>query len=169
MSILSLVRSRVFVVLLVLGAALAVAAACSDGDGGGQTPAAGQTPEAHEDESETGETPAASTSVDVALVEFAINPAQDTVDAGTVTFSVSNDGATPHNLRVVKTDLAPDALPKDGVLVDEGQVDVVVSTADLPGGATEEQSVDLAAGSYVLVCNIPGHYDLGMLTAFTVE
>jgi uncharacterized cupredoxin-like copper-binding protein len=29
-------------------------------------------------------------------------------------------------------------------------------------------TVDLAAGSYVLLCNLPGHYESGMRTAFDV-
>ena len=93
------------------------------------------------------------------------------VPAGTVTFNVSSDGAIFHNLIVVATDLAPDGLPVDGALfaVDEQQVEVVASTADLDPGDTEELTVDLAAGDYVLICNIPTHYSAGMTVAFTVE
>ena len=42
-------------------------------------------------------------------------------------------------------------------------------------GETQEVTVDLAAGSYVLICNIfnadenEAHYMEGMRTAFTVE
>ncbi len=114
-------------------------------------------------------TPAGATTVGVGLVEFAVNPAQDTVDAGALTFNVSNDGTTDHTFRVIKTDLAPDALPTAASQVDEAQVDVVASTPDFAAGETQEVSVDLEAGSYVLICNLPGHYDLGMRAAFTVE
>ena len=143
--------------VVLLGAALALAAACGDDDDGGESPAAGETPAA----------PA--TTVDVGLVEFAVNPAQDTVDAGTLTFNVSNDGTEVHTFRVIKTDLAPDALPTAASRVDEGQVDVVASIPEFNAGETEDVNVDLDAGSYVLICNVPGHYDLGMRAAFTVE
>ena len=143
--------------VVLLGAALALAAACGDDDDGGESPAAGETPAA----------PA--TTVDVGLVEFAVNPAQDTVDAGTLTFNVSNDGTEVHTFRVIKTDLAPDALPTAASRVDEGQVDVVASIPEFNAGETEDVNVDLDAGSYVLICNLPGHYDLGMRAAFTVE
>ncbi len=103
------------------------------------------------------------------MVEFAVNPAQDTVDAGALTFSVSNDGTEAHTFRVIKTDLAPDALPTANALVDEAQLDVVASIPEFAAGETQEVSVDLEAGSYVLICNVPGHYDLGMRVAFTVE
>ena len=161
MFILSFVRGRIFVVLLVLGVALIIAAACGDdGDDvelsdGDETPAAGDTP--------------AATTVDVGLEEFAVNPAQNTVDAGTLTFSVSNDGAIPHNFLVIKTDLASDALPTADAQVDEGQVDVAASIPEYAAGDTEEVSVDLEPGSYVLICNVAGHYDSGMRAAFTVE
>ena len=114
---------------------------------------------------------AAETSVDVRLIEFAVELSVDSVPAGTVTFNTSSEGAIFHNVKVIATDLAPDALPIDDALfaVDEEQVDVVASTADLDPGEQETLTVELAAGSYVLICNIPGHYEGGMATAFTVE
>jgi uncharacterized cupredoxin-like copper-binding protein len=160
-------RLRTFLIPTILILALAlVAAACGGDDDDGGTPTGTATPTAT---STATPTPAAATTVDVALTEFAVNPAQDTVDAGTLTFSVANDGALPHNFRVIKTDLASDALPTANNLVDEGQVDVVASIADYAGGETEEVSVDLEPGSYVLICNVVGHYDLGMRAGFTVE
>ncbi len=148
---------------VLLGAAFALAA-CDGDDGaeGGETPAADETPAA-------GETPAAAPTVDVGLTEFVVNPAQDTVDAGTVTFSVSNDGTEDHSFRVIKTDLAPDALPTAAGRVDEAQVDIVANIQQFAAGETQEVSPDLETGSYVLICNVPGHYDLGMRAAFTVE
>ena len=35
--------------------------------------------------------------------------------------------------------------------------------------ASRLESVVLEAGHYVLVCNLPGHYELGMATNFTVD
>jgi uncharacterized cupredoxin-like copper-binding protein len=167
MSISSFVRRPIFLALLALGVVLIVAAACGDGGddiqefSGDETPAAGETPA-------DGEAPAAAT-VDVGLTEFAVNPAQDTVDTGTLTLRVSNDGAIVHNFRVVRTDLAPDALPTANAQVDEGQVEVVAAIPDFGAGETQEVSVELDPGSYVFLCNVPGHYDLGMRAAFTVE
>ncbi len=119
----------------------------------------------------TDEPTAAETSVDVGLSEFVLEPSVDSVPAGTVTFNVSSDGAIFHNLRIVATDLDPDGLPTDDATfgVDEAQVDIVGGTADLDPGDTEELTVDLAAGNYVLICNIPTHYDLDMRVAFSVE
>lgn len=114
---------------------------------------------------------AVETSVDVRLIEFAVEPSVDSVPAGAVTFNASSEGVIFHNFKVIATDLAPDALPVDDALfaVDEEQVDIVANTADLNPGEQETLTVELAAGSYVLICNVPTHYGAGMTVAFTVE
>ncbi len=166
---------------------LFVAAACGDdGDGDDADPTATEpaveeptaTEPADAEPTASGEPDptateavAAETSVDVSLTEFVLEPSVDSVPAGTVTFNVTSDGAIFHNLRVIATDLAPDGLPTDDATfgVDESQLDVVASSADLDPGDAEELTVDLEAGSYVLICNIPTHYDIGMTVAFTVN
>lgn len=98
-----------------------------------------------------------------------VDPA--TTAAGDVTFNVTNDGTITHNLRVAETDLAPGDLPIDtaNFEVDEQAANVIAKGADLPKDQTETVTAPLAAGSYVLFCNVPGHYEQGMHTGFTVE
>ena len=69
------------------------------------------------------------------------------------------------------TELPADALPQDdaGLGVDEDQVNIVAETADLGPDESEEIVANLEPGSYVLICNIPGHYGSGMSSAFTVQ
>lgn len=117
--------------------------------------------------------------VDVTLQEFSIIPSQDSVSAGEVTFEVENTGPEDvHEFVVIKTDLAPDALPtdEDGVVDEEGGgMEVIDEIEDIPVGETQSLTVDLDAGNYALICNIwdedeqEAHYQEGMLTAFTVE
>lgn len=107
--------------------------------------------------------------VNVSLAEYTVTVDPASVPAGEITFHVTDAGTIFHNLRVIKTELDPGALPANGE-VDESQVDVVAATdADLEAGQTAELKVDLQPGSYVLLCNFPGHYASGMHTAFTVE
>ena len=118
-------------------------------------------------------------SVDVALAEWSVTPSQATAAAGDVTFTVTNDGTEPHEFLVIRSDLAPDALPVDDEgRVPEDEVDIIDEIEPFAAGTTEEMTVDLEAGSYVLICNIvelpPGeepesHYLNGMFTGFTVE
>ncbi len=156
-------------ILLVLLSLLVLAAACSDDDSDAD-PTATTAPAGDQTATET-DAPAAETSVDVSLTEFAVEPSDDSVPAGTVTFNVTSDGGIFHNFKVVATDLALDDLPLDdsGFAVDEDEVDVQGGTEDLDPGEVEELTLELEAGNYVLICNIPTHYGAGMAVAFTVE
>ena len=152
-------------VLAAMVALAVVVAACSDDDDGGSTPT--DEPEATEP-TETG--PAdQGTLVDVTMTEFSVTSLVDTVPAGTVKFVVRNTGAIDHNFRLIKTDLAPDALPTDAGMADESQLDVIASIEDFGAGESRDVSADLEPGSYVLLCNFVGHYQSGMTVAFTVE
>jgi hypothetical protein len=89
-----------------------------------------------------------------------------------VDLKVTDRGPTAHEPLILKTDLASHKLPlgPDG-RVDEGGTGVQKvfdSGANIDVGATKTFHTALAAGNYVLVCNLPGHYKLGMHTAFTV-
>jgi uncharacterized cupredoxin-like copper-binding protein len=117
-------------------------------------------------------TPAAPGTTAVGLIDpdWAVTASPDTTAAGTITFTVTNEGTITHNFRIVAGDI-PDALPIDdsGFQVDEAVVEVLAESADLDVGETEEVPADLATGAYVIFCNIAQHYENGMFTAFTVE
>lgn len=122
-----------------------------------------------------GETATASTvtasNVTVNLSEFRIDLSSESLPAGPVTFDVANQGTVLHNLRIAATTTAADELSVSDatLMVDESQAQVVGSSQNLAAGESESLSVSLAPGSYVLFCNIPGHYQAGMHTSFTVE
>jgi uncharacterized cupredoxin-like copper-binding protein len=166
----SLITSGALIAFLAL---FLLIAACSDDDDDADptatTPPDSSEPQATEP-SDT-EPPDSETTVDTSLTEFEIALSVESAAPGTVTFNASSDGAIFHNLRVVATDLDPDALPTNDstFTVDESELDVVGSTDDLDPGESEELTVDLPSGSYVLICNIPTHYDAGMSLAFEVE
>ena len=105
----------------------------------------------------------------VELSEFAVAVDPASAASGTITFNVANAGGVIHNLRVIRSDAAPDALPVEAGQVAEGQVDVVGRIEDFAGGSSESITLDLTPGSYLLICNVAGHYQLGMTTAFTVQ
>lgn len=109
--------------------------------------------------------------IDVSLTSYAIAPSADTMNAGDVAFTITNDASDQaHEFVIVSTDLAANALPVDANGdVDEEQITVVDEVEDLEMGATEDLSVNLPAGHYVLMCNEPGHYAQGMYLDFTVQ
>jgi uncharacterized cupredoxin-like copper-binding protein len=117
--------------------------------------------------------------VDVTLQEFAVGADPSSVSAGSVTFNIENIGPDDvHEFVVIRTDLDPTALPTDetGAVEETGEgMEVVDEVEDIPVGDTPTLTVDLTAGSYVLICNIydeaeqEAHYSEGMRTAFTVS
>ena len=116
--------------------------------------------------------------VAVTLQEWAVVLNADSAAAGDVTFEVTNDGPEDvHEFVVIKTDLDAADLPTDadGAVEETGEgMEVVDEIEDIPVGETQELTVTLDAGNYVLICNIysadedEAHYRMGMRTPFTV-
>lgn len=104
------------------------------------------------------------------LDEFAVVPDVDSVDAGRMRFEVSNAGELAHNLRVIRTDVAPGDLPVEGAGVDEGAsaLTVVARIKLLQPKQTRILTARLTPGTYVLICNVPGHYQSGMRATLEV-
>jgi uncharacterized cupredoxin-like copper-binding protein len=107
--------------------------------------------------------------INAQLVDWKITFDNATGKAGSITFSVSNKGANTHEFVVVKTDLAADKLPVTGNLVDESAFTPVDEIEDIEPGATPTLTVTLAAGHYVILCNIEEHYGKGMHADLTVQ
>jgi uncharacterized cupredoxin-like copper-binding protein len=117
-----------------------------------------------------GSTAAGGTTVVATLSDKAITLDRPGAASGTVTFKVVNAGTVVHSLILLKTDvphdkIAPDA--KDASRVD--QAGLLRETGQIPVGQSKEFSVKLAAGAYVLVCNEPAHYVIGMHIPFTAK
>lgn len=115
--------------------------------------------------------------VHVHLDEWSVEPDPASIDGPvTATFEGHNHGEFPHQVVVIRTNLAPDALPMERGKVDvddagEEMLAFDVPAAD-PGAGVEGRqvaTVDLRPGRYVLICNIAGHYQQGMRTAFEVR
>lgn len=113
-----------------------------------------------------------SNAISVTLANHKITPSVTSAKAGDITFNIKN-GSTDliHEVIVVKTDLAADKLPlrADGSgRVDEAKVDVRGAKEDIPPGKSEDLVVNLAAGRYILLCNVDDHYSKKMYIEFTV-
>jgi uncharacterized cupredoxin-like copper-binding protein len=107
--------------------------------------------------------------VDVAvhMQDYKVLLSVATVKAGTVRFGIKNEGGMEHSFELIKTDIAFDQLPTaEAKAKEDGLVKQVKS---LPVGKVSVVTADLAAGKYVIICNIAGHYQLGMRAALTVQ
>jgi hypothetical protein len=113
------------------------------------------------------------TPVNVLLEDFTLRRDVDVVPAGTVRFRILNQGPTTHELSVIRTDRAPDKLPlqRDGLTINEDApgMDFLDEAEGLDIGDRRTLALRLAAGNYVLYCNMEGHYLGGMHAAFTVR
>lgn len=137
--------------LVVALAALLICAACGGGASGSD--AAGTA-----------------SAITATLTDTAIQLDQSSAPVGTVTFTARNTGTVIHSLMLIKTDVAVDKLaadPNDATRV--AKTGEVKETAQIPVGGTASFSARLAAGNYVLVCNEPGHFLIGMRTPFVVK
>ena len=97
---------------------------------------------------------------------------QTSVKAGNVTFKVTDTGKKDHEMVVLKLDgtTAFDKLAIDSATNRVSEDTNVGETGEpnLTPGETRSFSIDLPAGTYVMVCNIEKHYGLGMRTLLTV-
>src|SRR2546430_17135839 len=103
------------------------------------------------------------------LADYKITVNVPSVKAGAIKIGVRNLGAMEHSFQVLKTDLPPDKLPVDGASAKAKEDGKVGEIASIPAGKSAAVNLDLAPGKDVFICNVAGHYQLGMHTGFTVD
>lgn len=131
--------------------------------------------------------------VRASLSEWKIDLSAASAPAGRVAFAIANQGGTIHEFLMIRTDMMADSLPVKNNMIDVDAMGGPMATAgmDMPGmspapdmkhpvgtvaaigeiaaGSTAPLIIDeLAAGHYVIVCDLPAHYQQGMRIDFTV-
>ena len=92
--------------------------------------------------------PPPGTTLTVEESEFKIVPQDLAARAGRLTFQIKNVGTVEHNFVVEGT---------------------AVKLESIQPGETQTAAVDLAAGTYRMVCTIPGHEEAGMVGTLEVS
>ena len=105
----------------------------------------------------------------VTLKDYTVTLSAPTVKASTVKIGVQNNGSMAHQFDLIKTDLAADKLPIDGASGTAKTDGLVKQVLNIGVGKVAVVSADLAAGHYVIICNVAGHYQLGMRADLTVQ
>lgn len=101
--------------------------------------------------------------VAVSLSEWKVNPSIAEIPAGPVVFDVANAGTQAHEMLVVRSDAASDALPVVDGRIEESSIDSLGEVAETEAGASGTLRLEaIAKGHYILLCNVPGHYAQGM-------
>ena len=119
--------------------------------------------------SQPAETLPADVQLTVTLKDYGVTLSSPTVKAGTVKIGVQNSGAMAHQFDLIKTDVAADKLPVDQGSAKAKEDGLVKQVLNIGIGKTAVVTADLAAGHYVILCNVPGHYQLGMRADLTVN
>jgi len=94
------------------------------------------------------------------------------VPAGDVTFEVTNASKSMvHEMLVVKVSDLATQLPYDAATdrIDEDKAGSLGEVSELDAGKTGSLTLTLEPGTYVLFCNLRGHYMAGMWTSITVN
>jgi uncharacterized cupredoxin-like copper-binding protein len=161
-----------FVVVSLLG----LAAGCGGGGGGKETEKTATAPAEKPQEPVT-----------IQMGDFFFKPAKVSLPAGTVEISAPNVGKVVHEIVVFETDMNPADFPVSGSKVDEAALEkkgakvhlehTIISTARpkerdeiaAEPGRTAKATYEFTPGNYVMICNIPGHYQAGMYGTITVK
>lgn len=109
--------------------------------------------------------------VPVDLEEYSLDVGSASAASGRVTFNTRNVGQIEHELVVLRTTLNEDKLPvRDGEVQTSARgLTVAGKTGRIRSGRSETLAVTLRAGAYVLICNVPAHYQSGMRARFRVS
>src|SRR3954451_14990723 len=100
--------------------------------------------------------------VGITFGDMWIKSSVPSVKAGKVTFNVSNQGQTTHGFAIV-----PAPAKVSGGLVDESTF--LAGGDHLAAGASGTVTATLKAGTYELICHVPGHYAAGQKMTFEVK
>jgi plastocyanin len=87
----------------------------------------------------------------ITVMDFRLSTPVLTATGPTVSFTVTNDGPTPHN-----------------VAVRDANGNVLMTTRDLSRGESQTISAEIPPGTYVTFCSLPGHESLGVKGTLTV-
>ena len=187
-------QARMLLVLVVVALPFGVAACGGEGDNAAGTVTVTTTVAGDGSTTDAADT---GTVVNVELGEsgstYYVEPDQTTVEAGTVTFAVTNmgelyhefivysnlDGVEPGDLPINEEEDEADLVEEDIVGEAPYATPPIVPSDKKPGDADHrirpegwgaELTVDLEAGKYILLCNLSGHYTKGkQYTAFTAK
>lgn len=107
--------------------------------------------------------------VTVSLRDDAVELAPDTIEAGSVTFAATNEGTVTHEIEVFAGDVDPSTLPIENNVASTEGLTLVDEIEDITPGSTASLTVELVPGTYVVMCNLPGHFARGMVAVLEVS
>lgn len=106
---------------------------------------------------------------DIVLSEWTL-AAPDLLAGGEQIWSMKNAGVLLHEVLIIRTALDPAELPTSNGIVELDQITgtLIAEVAEVTPDRIVDAPITLEPGRYVLICNLPGHYQSGMSSALTV-
>jgi len=109
--------------------------------------------------------------VTVNATEFKFTPSEIHISAGPVKFIMVNNGIGEHELVVYEAS-KKEIVDKAELAEDEDTIakNILFEVDHTPAGQSAESKViDIKAGSYIIGCHVPGHYETGMKGTLNVS
>ena len=109
---------------------------------------------------------------DMSKATMGITVDSNNIPAGEVTLVAINDSKSLiHEMLIAPVHSTYSPLPYDNVSmrVDEDAAHSLGEVSELDPGQTGALRITLKPGTYILLCNIPGHYAMGMWTTIVVK
>jgi uncharacterized cupredoxin-like copper-binding protein len=103
----------------------------------------------------------------VVMRDYKFAPSKLTVGAGTLKVTATNVGQQPHEFVLLRTNKAPDAVALKGGKASESSS--VGEISEQEPGKSAGHTFQLKPGRYVFICNVDGHYKLGMRGSLVVK
>ncbi len=105
--------------------------------------------------------------VELADDEITLDPGS--VPGGRIVFDTVNTAAAlVHEIEVFSGATAGAVLPVANSVADTTGLTLIDEIEDIVPGASATLTIDLTPGTYLVVCNLPAHYELGMWAYLTV-
>jgi uncharacterized cupredoxin-like copper-binding protein len=109
---------------------------------------------------------------DMSKATMGITVDSNDIHAGEVTLVAINDSKVlVHEMLIAPVRSTYSPLPYDNVhmRVDEDAAHSLGEVSELDPGQTGALTITLKPGTYILLCNVPGHYAMGMWTTIVVK
>jgi uncharacterized cupredoxin-like copper-binding protein len=145
-----------------LAAALAVGIAACGGPAAGKTGTASGSPK-HAD----AVTKVTGGRLSVVMSDYEFVPSKLTAGAGRLEVTAKNAGRQRHELVLLRTDTAPEAIPLEGGGASESSS--VGEIGEQQPGKSATRTFALTPGRYVFICNVGDHYRRGMRGSLVIR
>lgn len=112
------------------------------------------------------------TEIEVRLSDQDIQLSESSVPEGAIVFQVRNEGSRTHEIIVLDSKFAPEALPMKGDQVDlkrAGPSEGSIKPERLFPGSSANHTFRLEPGYYVVISNLPGDYVDGLHVGLEVR